>query len=574
MTIATVQLIMGGLGILTGLLIALFGPGRRWIRWLLAIATGAGVAITGWPKLWLVESSPQFQLHQSLLFASVVVLVSLLTIMLLYPSRGTKRRNQDEAARLASLSTAQSEVHGATDSAVTTSPEMALEELTDAQEPGRDPIALQLDKSPTAMIANQEEHALMHLLPTAKQPSTSNNLTDSTEASEATETNNVNDADASEPLLVETTSNAPSIDEVIEKQIDKPVNDQDAAGSADVVSLDERRTKREGEVAADSLDLSDSEELYQAMRDAEAELELPEDSTWLDDDVDTELEARPADYQRSNAMQAAMNEDIEDAEILAINDSMDTDAATADLPVSEDYEINSDLTEIDLAADELAASDAESVDVALEAAESRDASYEVSQDNRPPLAAPAPTLEAALTAQRHSIAQLSSDTDTLANRLQEWRKLSDEQEQTAWQSSLRQGQTVQHQQQRILAENNFRSAAVDLIRTQRDVMRQLMTQIGTLGEQREEDLASMTALQETSVNQQRLARQAALLARKAAADKQTLMNTLRQEQTAHARTKSAAKRAMDIARDAVDKLAGHERRLGYTSDRKNPDTQG
>ena len=253
---------------------------------------------------------------------------------------------------------------------------------------------------------------------------------------------------------------------------------------------------------------------------------------------------------------------------------MDTDAATADLPVSEDYEINSDLTEIDLAADELAASDAESVDVALEAAESRDASYEVSQDNRPPLAAPAPTLEAALTAQRHSIAQLSSDTDTLANRLQEWRKLSDEQEQTAWQSSLRQGQTVQHQQQRILAENNFRSAAVDLIRTQRDVMRQLMTQIGTLGEQREEDLASMTALQETSVNQQRLARQAALLARKAAADKQTLMNTLRQEQTAHARTKSAAKRAMDIARDAVDKLAGHERRLGYTSDRKNPDTQG
>jgi len=558
MTIATVQLIMGGLGIFAGLLIALLGPGRRLIRWPLAIATGAGIAITGWPNLWLVESSPQMQLHQSLLLAAVVVLVSLLTIILLYPSRRALRRNQAERTGVAATGVNLGDASLETGLTTQQPTEITLDSITETQEPGRDAIALQLEQSPDAMIANQEDHAMMHLLASAKKKNSSTGTVDIEE-----ETSNQTDSnDASEPLLIETTSNAPSINQVIEDEINTPAENTD---TADVVSLAERRVQREGEVAADALDLSDSEELYQAMRDAEAELELPEDSTWLDDEVETEVEGLPAAQRDELSQQRIMDEEVEDAEILAINEAVDADATTADLPITEGYEINTDAADIDLGADELAASGVPAHEGRSKAAESTNTGA--------PLAAPAPTLEAALSAQRQSIAQLSSDTDTLTNRLHEWRTLSDSQEQTAWQSSLRQGQTVQHQQQRILAENNFRSAAVDLIRTQRDVMRQLMTQIGTLGEQREEDLASLTALQTTSTNQQRLARQAALLARKAAAEKQTALNTLQHEQTAHARTQSAAKRAMAIARDAVDKLAKHERRLGIPGNRHNPDSQ-
>lgn len=551
MNIATVQLIMSGLGLTTGLLIALFAPGRAWFRWVLGIATGTGIAITGWPTLWLTESAPELQLYKSLILAAVVVLIALVTIMLLYPSRRAKLRNE-EANTGVTASTA-SDV-AAPSSHEHTSPESVLAEFSEPQEPGRDAIDLQLEKSPDAMIANQDEHALMHLLASGKR-STPSEVASIDAANEIEQDTNPSDKadDVSEPLLVEVTSNKTPIDQTIEKEIDKPATNGDNASTADVVSLADRRVQREGEVAADALDLSDSEELYQAMRDAEADLELPEDSTWLEDEGKTQLESAPLDHQTGTELQQAMDAEIEDAEILAINDALDTDATTADLPITEDYEINTDTADIDFGASE--------------------PSIDLGKSEINP-AEPASTLEGALTAQRQSIAQLSSDTDTLADRLSEWRKLSDGQEQNAWQASLRQGQTVQHQQQRILAENNFRQAAVGLIRTQRDVMRQLMTQIGSLGEQREEDLASLTALQETSINQQRLARQAALLARKAAADKQTIMTTLRQEQTAHARTKSAAKRAMDIARDAVDKLAIHERRLGLSNNRQNPDSKG
>ncbi len=530
------QLIMSGLGILAALLIAFLGPGRPWIRWPLAIATGAGVAITGWPTLWQGESSPQFQLYQSLLLAAVIVLVALLIIMLLYPSRSRQRRNASEAE----LTNTESIVLP-TQMATPTSAELALEDFSTSQEAGRDAIALELDESPNAMIANQKEHALMHLLATAKKTKGDTTMNEKNATTGLI-------ANESEPLLVETTTNDPFIDQVIENEIDSPAVSADGASSADVVSLAERRVKREDAAAADALDLSDSEELYQAMRDAEAELDLPEDSTWLNDELETELKDRDPNDIIDDSDKDAMGEEIEDAEILAIDLEADTDATTADLPFSEDFEIKTDSADIDLGPaipDSVAALNAK-----LESL----------------------TLEDALSAQRQSIARLSNDTDTLADRLTEWRKLSDSQEQTAWQASLQQGQTVQHQQQRILAENNFRRAAVELIRTQRDVMRQLMTQIGTLGEQREEDLASLTNLQETSLNQRRLARQAALLARKAAADKQAVLVTLRQEQNAHARTQSAAKRAMDIARNAVDKLAQHESRLGLSNNRQSTDS--
>jgi len=66
-------------------------------------------------------------------------------------------------------------------------------------------------------------------------------------------------------------------------------------------------------------------------------------------------------------------------------------------------------------------------------------------------------------------------------------------------------------------------------------------------------------LQEKTIEQRRIARQAAFLARKAAADKRELAYRLIEEQRNHERTRGAARRAMGIARDAVDKLSEQER---------------
>jgi len=529
MTIATVQLIMGGLGLVTCLLIALLGPGSRWLRWPLALCAGVGVAATGWSQFWPNPMNPDQQLVQSLLLASVIVLLALLTVMLLFPSRRGRAAAIPVQPALAEESTDQ-----------------VLEELSHPQEPGRDAIRINLDQNPDAMIAHQDEHALMHLLASGKAP-----------------------VAPEDELLLE----VPDIKDVelgdVEERHDDaptPAADVDPNPSADVVSLAERREQREESAAADALDLSDSDELYQAMRDAEAELELPDDPSWLNETDEAEIDPRDHDDDAlDEAVRRALESDIEDAEILAIDEAadVDADATTADLPVTQDYE-ESDVLD---ANDEIDAAVNADVDEA-DAATLANAAYDIDGQTTVPA-----TLDDALNAQRRSIEQLSADTDTLAERLTEWRDMADQNEQHAWTTSLVQGHTVEQQHERIVAENNFRQAAVELIHTQRDVMQQLMRQLRTLGAQREEDLATLAALQENALNQRRLARQAALLARKAAANTQSLRGRLGEEKLKHERTQGAAQRAMGIARDAVDKLAEHERRLGLSGDHVNPDTK-
>ncbi len=549
MTLLIVQLIMGGLGLTTGLLIALFGPGKRWIRWPLAFAAGVGVAITAWPGLWTIEISPNRQLFQSLLLASVVVLIALFTMILLYP-----RRRQ--TAAVADASDASNAAHN---TGQVRSAEAVMDELSVPQEAGRDAISLDLEQSPDAIIATQQEHSHMHLLGSAKKsidslsidPSVSANVAFSAE----TQRDESSSIDSDNPTEPDTNNDL---------KISSP--------TADVVSLAERRELREGEAAADALDLSDSEDLYMAMRDAEAELELPVDSSWLDDEPDTHLEVREDLTDAMDDYASHTQEgDIEDAEILSIDEDM----------LLTDELIEDKLDE-EVAVDNVIKDDSSHEDVSQENASNDDA--QESDSEQPDEAAfdetsatddeaPA-TLGAALQAQRRSLEQLSNDTDTLAARLSEWRKLSDSNEQQAWASSLQQLDTVDRQQNRIEAENNFRAAAVELIHTQRDVIKQLMKQISALGDQRKEDLATLTALQQNAVNQRRLAREAALLARKAAADKQSANGHLDEERRKHERTQAAAKRAMVIARDAIDKLAEHERRLGISNNPKKPDSRG
>ena len=523
MTLATVQIILASLGFITGLLIALLGPGKRWIRWPLAIAAGAGVAVTGWSMLWLEESSPIRQLHQSLLLSAVIVLIALLTMMLLIPSK----RSRQDAKALAESGTSDKDA-SATETA---SAEELMGELAAADEPGRDAINIDLEQNPNAMIANQDEHALMHLLGPSK----------ATNANTDTEEENLSLQPAEdEPLLIEIASDVSLIDPTSAPESNR------SGSTADVVSLAERREQQaetaEAEtlklvevndnelelVGSDELDLADSDELYQAMRDAEAELDLSDDGTWLNEDTDIEIESE-SNINDLMDETTGVPMDIEDAEILEIVDDIEHDTAALDSAVPAE----SETTE----------------------------------------ATPA-TLKDALSAQRQSINQLSTDTDVLAERLSEWQSLSDDNEKAAWTSSLLQGQTVQQQQRRILAENNFRQAAVELIHTQRDVMKQLMNQLSNLGAQREQDLETLTVLQEDAVTQRRLASQAALLARKAAADKRALTSGLSEERRSHERTKGAARRAMGIARDAVDKLAEHEKRLGLAAgESANPDTK-
>ena len=513
MTLATVQIILASLGLLTGLLIAVFGPGRRWIRWPLAIAAGAGVALSAWPTLWQNGSDAIEQLYQSLLLGAVVVLIALLTMMLLYPSKRTKQREIEQKLN---------SKPGSTTAPETDTGKRILDEIAVPDEAGKDSININLEQNPNAMIANQDEHAQMHLL-----GSTRPSLTKETALPEE------------EPLLIEIANDVSLVDPDTNRS-------QNPVGStADVVSLAERREKQSATELDDKLDLSSSDELYQAMRDAEIELDLSDESTWLNEEPELEIETRESINDLMNETSVVdMPVDIEDAEILEIVDDIEaaSETTTTALPVPEEIEHDAAVTRI---------STSES--------HSRGA---------------ANSLQDALNAQRQSISQLNADTETLSDRLSEWGSLTDKNEQTAWAASLRQGQTVQQQQKRLLAENNFRQAAIELIHTQRDVMKQLMNQLGILGAQREEDLKTLTELQENAVTQRRLARQAALLARQAAADKRELMLGLNEERRNHDRTRGAAKRAMGIARDAVDKLAEHEKKLELTEDSFNPETKG
>lgn len=561
MTLLTVQIILGVLGMLTGLLIALFGPGSRWIRLPLALATGAGVAITAWPGLWVTESSPEYQLYQSLMLASVVVLMALLAIFLINPrkSAAVPASDSNHPAR-------DSQKDNLTLQQDDQTSQQVLDELDITSEPGRDAININLEQRPDTMIVNQEEHAMMHMLSARRKDSANAPQKHSddligfdtpTQRAEGPE-----DTVLLVPVDGETNNEQPTLDAdtpTDRSPLDSPMDD---SASGQVVSLAERRERRIDEAAADSLALSDSDELYEAMREAEAELEapeealdLPDDSSWLNDGKDSIGELNPDDSETTRDLSEehklidSLDEhsdhlDIEDAEIIDVDNN---DLSIAGATITPDLDLH----------------DESSIAGRIETQRID----HPSDDDEVPA-----TLQAALEAQRHSIDQLSVDTDTLAHRLSEWGELANTQEQSAWTSSLQQGQTVAQQNRRINAENNFRESAVELIHTQREVMRQLMGQITNLGVQRKKDLKTLTALQKNTINQRRLAREAALLARKAAAETHALSDRLSTEKQNYERAQGAAKRAIVIAREAVDKLAEHERRLGISSGRAKSDT--
>lgn len=517
MTIATVQLIMGSLGLIAALLIASLGPGDRWIRWPLACATGAGVAITGWPKLWLVESGAQYQLFQSLMLAAVVVLLALLTMMLLKPVRETSSDVLDSDSDL---------IENA-------APTDVIGEYAVPVEAGRDPIAIDLSKNPNVSIAHADNHALMHLLRTGNNSS----------VNDEPHTNELLTIDVQEPqpLTIEVVDDLELVDPSLESDLVAP------HVPAEVVSLADRRVQRDDDRAANALDLSDSEELYQAMREAEADLELPDEPSWLNDTIDGELDDQEhMDDAMHIALTEALDDDIVDAEILSISGDIDHAQPVADIVVTSDD-----------ASEQLERSEqtlAEQVEF-----------ESIAQTGLPDaLVAKPETLDAALQAQRNTVVQLKNNTNTLADKLNAWSEQADAQEQKAWVTTLKSGQAIQKQNERINAESSFREAASELINTQRDVMTQLSSQISSMGQQRKKDLATLAALQKDAINQRRLARQAALLARKAAADKQALTGRLSQEKQHLERTQTAAKRAISIAREAVDRLAEHERRLGIS----------
>lgn len=517
MTIATVQLIMGSLGLIAALLIASLGPGDRWIRWPLACATGAGVAITGWPKLWLVESGAQYQLFQSLMLAAVVVLLALLTMMLLSPVRDTS-----------------SDVMGSDSKSIeNAAPQAIIDEYAAPIEAGRDPIAIDLSKNPNVSIAYAENHALIHLLRTGNhfssndEPHTKNLLTI--------------DVQEPQPLTIEVIEGLELVDPTVESELLTP------NVPAEVVSLAERRVQRDDDRAANALDLSDSEELYQAMREAEADLELPDEPSWLNDTIDGELDDQEHwDDAMHIALTKALDDDIVDAEILSISGDIDHAQPVADI-------------------DDTTGDRSEQLERSEPSVPGHVQFVSITQTGLPDGSVTKPeTLDAALQAQRDTVVQLKNNTNTLADKLNAWSKQADAQEQKAWATTLRSGQAIQQQSERINAESRFREAASELINTQRDVMTQLSSQINNMGQQRKKDLATLTALQKDAINQRRLARQAALLARKAAADKQVLSGRLSQEKQHLERTQAAAKRAISIAREAVDRLAEHERRLGIS----------
>lgn len=545
MTLLTVQIILGVLGLVTGLLIALFGPGSRWIRWPLAIAAGAGVAITAWPGLWVSESSPEYQLYQSLMLASVVVLMALLAIMLIYPRRSA----QPIAPVSDKLSSAPGENIPSLQRDEPTS-QQVLDDFNTVNEPGRDGLHINLEQRPDTMIINQEEHALMHMMIPDKKsdagsPDELYGFDQPTRAPDALE----------DTLLLvpgKTESTTPSDRSAL---VDTAVTAfTDDTSPENVVSLAERRERRVDEDAASALKLSDSDELYEAMREAEAELDIANDeldlsdeSSWVHDSHeaiggldDAEDQLRNDHAIISSGTTDSLNQnhaDIEDAEFDLIDEAelCDLDETTAE------WDANEKETTLRIGSP-------------------------VALNEKVPV-----TLQEALHAQRDSIDQLNTDTDTLTARLTEWGELANSQEQSAWIASLRQSQALEQQTQRSLAEKKFRESAIDLIHTQRDVMRQLMNQINSLGIQRKKDLQTLTAMQKSTLNQRRLAREAALLARKAAAETQSLHGRLNAERQNQERAQGAAKRAIVIARNAIDKLAEHERRIGIPSERAKSD---
>ena len=270
-------------------------------------------------------------------------------------------------------------------------------------------------------------------------------------------------------------------------------------------------------IADNSADLSDTEQLYAELRLHADNVELPDKNEWL------------ADFDNSV--------NLDDLLVLA-DEHIATPSSEPTVSIIEGELLNESIATVETTG-------------------------EYAHPGVSDQTIPTTLSESLILGQSHTLA-LQQHIDDLNSKLAELQKIHQQINAEQQQSQLASAQMIINRDQLLDFEAKARDAAEGVITAQRAMLDRSKQQQSQFGQLLQSERARLVSFRDEAARSKSMARQAAALARKAAVAHQTIRDVARREQEARLRSQESAKKAVDIARNAISALAAEERKNAAT----------
>lgn len=333
------------------------------------------------------------------------------------------------------------------------------------------------------------------------------------------------------------------------------VSDDEDKWRAPVTSLHERRISSTDDadrgnwgddvrtdLKEEQLDLSDSEQLFNDMRNDIQSVELPDSEQWLNDADLTDDVDLSEDTLVRDSMDITQNNDVKDT-------TVETDAILEAELIDDDEAIDPDAT--------LNFGDDTSGEYAIP--ETAGEGYAAFEEDE--LVIPQ-TLDEAMVTAKQSAADLQAQVDKLEVGLASFDSLRDQQYVDASHDQLLQADSLIKRDSLLQVESETMAMQDNIMVMQRKLLRKTARRQQLVSALLKQERRRLAIQQEEIEKARRMARQAAIVARKAASAQQLIQDVAKREQTARIKAQSSAKKAMDIARNAVNALNQQNGRSG------------
>ena len=298
------------------------------------------------------------------------------------------------------------------------------------------------------------------------------------------------------------------------------------------------------DAASGNIDLSESEQLFAQIRQQSVEVELPDDD----------------ELRRANAAASIEELDLEES-VVEPHDVIEATPTTAcvDQPVEP-------IEEAEVVAVEEQPSLAFGNDLTGEYAHpdtETGAEYAGQNDRIDEVVLPE-TLDEAIVAAKIGAVSLQSQVSILEQSIGELTILRDKTVTAAKSSREQQLNSLEQKDELSECSDSARRAAEAVITAQSELIENTKRQQVQIKQLLQQERRRLRALEQEITRSRKMARSAALLARRAAVAQQEIKVVAHREKTARLKSQESTRKAVDIARNAISALAAEERKRGVT----------
>ena len=172
------------------------------------------------------------------------------------------------------------------------------------------------------------------------------------------------------------------------------------------------------------------------------------------------------------------------------------------------------------------------------------------------------TLDEALIAAKQSATDLEAQVEKLHTGIDSFNALRDQQLLDATRDQLHQADSLIKRDHLLQMEAETHAVQDSVMGMQRELLQKTSRRQQLVSALLKQERRRLAIQQEEIEKARRMARQAAVVARKAASSQQAMLEVAKREQTARVKAQESARKAMEIARNAINALNSRGKRNG------------